>query len=197
MPDEDQIERDTQFLNSRSLKNVGILGYDVPNPDHEPGHLEDDDRNPPEALPGIHFVYPMYNFYDPRGNGFTSGDRHPWVFNVETDAEGDGNLVVRFPPKASLDPYVPGVENWRSIDGWMVWVSFSDAKFGFDKYNKPVPTRVFEVAEYQRSYWRLKFRGPANGRCLMSCMRLINYSNTPPIIKPDVPARDQPEHGDL
>jgi hypothetical protein len=177
---------------------VCILGEDdYPEFPTEPGHEEDDDRNPPEGIPGIHYRYPMYNFYDPRGNGWAIGDRHPWMFRIATDANGEGSIVVRFPPAATRDPYVPGVENYRDVDGWMVWVAFMNSSIGFDKFKSPVPSRVFEVAVWQRQYWRLKFKGPPNVRSLMSLVRFINYSGMPPVIKPDVPVQDGPDHGDL
>jgi len=173
---------------------VNMLQGDYPDPRAEPGHIPgDDDNNDPH---GPHWEYPDYHSYDKRGNGWTVGDLYPWTFIAETDAEGDGSVVIRFPRPASMEPYVPGAENWHNIDSWNVWIAFQNPRFGFDKYKAPVSTRTFEVAVYQRQYWRLSYKGPPNSNSLMIMRRTINWSGQDTGYH-DVPVENKPDHGDL
>jgi len=180
--------------------SLGPPGQPVPpwpekDNDKEPAH-EDGDDHSNEGRHGFHFAYPGYHSYDRSGNGYTKGDRHPWIFYAKTDSDGFGTRVIRFPERATQNPYVPGLENYAVINGWTVWIAFMDPAFGFDKFKAPVSSRTFEVAEYQRTYWRLSYRGPPNETTLMSVMRLVNFADEPPI-RHDVPVSDKPTHGDL
>jgi len=168
----------------------------VPNEEYtEPAHQPGDEHWGGKGR-DIHYAYPDYHSYDRSGNGHTSGDKHPWVFAVSTNDEGDGEFLVRFPEPAHPSGDPPGAENWKPIDSWVVWVAFAKPVFGFGKYKDPIPTRTFMVANYQRTYWLLKFKGPPNSSSLMSLMRFVNFAGDVPW-RGQVPVRDGTEHGDL